>query len=65
LGAVPSPNVSIRPSPEAILRPRPGERLLEIGLGVSIHALSIAAASAPNGILDGLDIQRVGACQAN
>jgi ubiquinone/menaquinone biosynthesis C-methylase UbiE len=40
-----------------ILEPRPGERLLEIGPGVGIHALPIAASLAPGGILDVLDVQ--------
>jgi SAM-dependent methyltransferase len=43
---------------KAILQPRPGERLLEIGPGVGIHAVPIAAALAPDGILDVLDVQR-------
>lgn len=43
---------------QTILQPRPGERLLEIGPGVGIHALPIAAALAPDGILDVLDVQR-------
>ena len=40
-----------------ILDPRPGERLLEIGPGVGIYALPIAAAVAPGGTIDALDIQ--------
>lgn len=41
----------------AILQPRPGERVLELGPGVGIYALPIAAALAPHGRLDVLDIQ--------
>ena len=40
-----------------MLQPRPGERVLEIGPGVGIHALPIAAALAPGGTLDALDVQ--------
>jgi ubiquinone/menaquinone biosynthesis C-methylase UbiE len=43
---------------KAILRPRPGERLLEVGPGVGIHALPVAAALAPDGVLHVLDVQR-------
>jgi SAM-dependent methyltransferase len=42
----------------AILQPRPGERLLEIGPGVGIHALPVGAALVPDGFLHVLDIQR-------
>ena len=42
---------------KAILRPRPGERLLEVGPGVGIHALPVAAALAPGGTLDVMDVQ--------
>jgi ubiquinone/menaquinone biosynthesis C-methylase UbiE len=42
---------------KAILRPRPGERLLEVGPGVGIHALPVAAALAPDGVLDVVDVQ--------
>jgi hypothetical protein len=38
---------------KAILQPRPGERLLEIGPGVGIHALPVGAALAPDGISGG------------
>lgn len=41
-----------------ILDPRPGERILEIGPGTGIHALPVAAALLPNGILDVLDVQQ-------
>jgi SAM-dependent methyltransferase len=40
-----------------ILQPRNGERILEIGPGVGVHALSIAAALRPDGVLDVLDVQ--------
>ena len=43
---------------KAILQPQPGERLLEIGPGVGIHALPIGAALAPDGILHVLDVQQ-------
>lgn len=51
-----------RPSQSAgqlarILQPRSGERLLEIGPGIGTHALPIASALAPDGILDVLDVQ--------
>jgi SAM-dependent methyltransferase len=41
----------------AILAPAPGERVLEIGPGIGVHALPIAAALAPGGRLDALDVQ--------
>jgi SAM-dependent methyltransferase len=41
-----------------ILQPRRGERILEIGPGVGIHALPIAASLQPDGVLDVLDIQQ-------
>lgn len=41
-----------------ILEPQPGERILEIGPGIGIHALSVAAMLQPNGILEVLDIQQ-------
>jgi ubiquinone/menaquinone biosynthesis C-methylase UbiE len=43
---------------KAILQPRPGELLLEIGPGVGIHALPVGAALVPDGILHVLDVQR-------
>jgi SAM-dependent methyltransferase len=43
---------------KAILQPRPGERLLEIGPGVGIHALPVGTAVAPDGTLHVLDVQR-------
>ena len=47
-------------SPERLRRsllPRAGERVLEIGPGVGIHALSMAARLLPEGVLDVLDAQ--------
>lgn len=41
-----------------ILQPRSGERILEIGPGVGVHALPIAASLLPNGVLDVLDVQQ-------
>ena len=41
-----------------ILRPQSGERVLEIGPGVGVHALPIAASLLPSGVLDVLDVQR-------
>jgi SAM-dependent methyltransferase len=43
---------------KAILQPQPGERVLEIGPGVGIHALPVGAAVAPERILHVLDVQR-------
>jgi SAM-dependent methyltransferase len=40
-----------------ILQPQSGERILEVGPGVGVHALPIAAALLPSGVLDVLDIQ--------
>lgn len=40
-----------------ILEPRAGERMLEIGPGVGIYSLPIAAALAPDGTLEALDVQ--------
>jgi SAM-dependent methyltransferase len=41
-----------------ILEPRAGERILEIGPGVGIYSLPIAAELRPAGVLDALDVQR-------
>jgi SAM-dependent methyltransferase len=41
-----------------ILEPRSGERILEIGPGVGVHAQAIAAALRPDGVLDVLDVQQ-------
>jgi SAM-dependent methyltransferase len=40
-----------------ILEPRGGERMLEIGPGVGIHSVPVAAALAPGGSLDVVDVQ--------
>jgi len=41
-----------------ILQPRGGEHLLEIGPGIGTHALPIASALVPDGVLDVLDVQQ-------
>jgi len=41
-----------------ILEPRIGERVLEIGPGIGIHALPVASSLAPHGTLDVLDVQQ-------
>jgi precorrin-6B methylase 2 len=41
-----------------VLQPRSGERILELGPGVGVHALPIAAALRPDGVLDVLDAQQ-------
>lgn len=41
-----------------ILQPQRRERILEVGPGVGIHALPVASALAPDGILDALDVQQ-------
>ncbi|MEW5864101.1 MAG: methyltransferase domain-containing protein [Pseudomonadota bacterium] len=41
-----------------VLRPVPGERVLEVGPGIGVHALPVARALQPGGILDVIDIQR-------
>ncbi len=43
---------------QRILQPRRGERVLEIGPGVGVHALPIAASLRPDGVLDVLDAQQ-------
>jgi SAM-dependent methyltransferase len=40
-----------------VLRPQPGEQILEIGPGVGIHALPVASALLPHGVLHVLDVQ--------
>ena len=41
-----------------LLQAHGGERILEIGPGVGVHAIPIAAALQPNGALDVLDVQQ-------
>ena len=41
-----------------VLQPRSGERILEIGPGVGVHALPVASQLLPDGVLDVLDIQQ-------
>jgi ubiquinone/menaquinone biosynthesis C-methylase UbiE len=40
-----------------LLEPRSGERVLEVGPGVGIYSLPIAATLAPGGVLEALDVQ--------
>jgi SAM-dependent methyltransferase len=40
-----------------LLAPRPGERIFELGPGVGVHALPVAAALSPSGTLHVLDAQ--------
>lgn len=40
-----------------ILDPRSGERLLEVGAGIGVHAFPVAAALGPGGTLNVLDVQ--------
>jgi ubiquinone/menaquinone biosynthesis C-methylase UbiE len=41
-----------------VLQPRSGEHILEVGPGIGVHALAIASALLPNGVLDVLDVQQ-------
>src|SRR5262245_18022581 len=41
-----------------VLQPRSGERILEVGPGIGVHALPIADALLPDGVLDVLDVQQ-------
>ena len=41
-----------------ILQPRSGERILEIGPGIGIHACPVALSLAPTGTLDVIDVQQ-------
>jgi len=41
-----------------ILEPRSGERMLEIGPGIGVHALAVASSLAPAGTLDVFDVQQ-------
>jgi SAM-dependent methyltransferase len=43
---------------QRILGPRSGERMLEVGPGVGVHALPVAASLRPDGVLDVLDVQQ-------
>lgn len=43
---------------QRILEPSPGEHILEIGPGIGVHAMAVARALRPNGVLDVLDIQQ-------
>ena len=43
---------------KTLLNPRAGERMLELGPGIGVHALPIATALASGGRLDVLDIQQ-------
>lgn len=43
---------------QRLLQPRSGERILEIGPGVGIHAIPIASALQPDGVLHVLDVQQ-------
>lgn len=42
---------------DAVLRPRPGERVLEVGPGTGLQSLHVAPQLGPEGRLDVLDIQ--------
>ena len=41
-----------------LLRPLAGERILEIGPGVGVHAIPVAEALRPDGVLEALDMQQ-------
>ena len=41
-----------------VLEPRPGERILEVGPGVGVHALVIAKALQPDGVIDVIDVEQ-------
>ncbi|MFE1849367.1 class I SAM-dependent methyltransferase [Streptomyces sp. NPDC002387] len=43
---------------DAVLQPRPGERILEIGPGTGLQSLHVAPQPGPEGRLDVLDIQQ-------
>jgi ubiquinone/menaquinone biosynthesis C-methylase UbiE len=42
----------------AVLRPRPGERLLEVGVGTGYYSLDLAESVSPGGTLELFDLQR-------
>jgi hypothetical protein len=39
-----------------MLEPRAGERIFELGPGIGVHALPVAASLVPSGMLDVLDV---------
>jgi SAM-dependent methyltransferase len=41
-----------------ILEPQGGERILEIGPGIGVHAVPVASSLAPHGVLDVFDVQQ-------
>jgi SAM-dependent methyltransferase len=41
-----------------ILEPQNGERILEIGPGIGVHAVPVASSLAPDGVLDVFDVQQ-------
>jgi ubiquinone/menaquinone biosynthesis C-methylase UbiE len=41
-----------------ILEPRNGERILEVGPGIGIHAVPVAESLGPDGTLDVIDVQQ-------
>ena len=43
---------------DAVLRPRPGERMLELGPGTGLQALHVAPQLGPDGRLDIMDVQQ-------
>ncbi|GAA0325483.1 hypothetical protein GCM10010302_75760 [Streptomyces polychromogenes] len=43
---------------DAVLQPRPGERILEVGPGTGLQSLHVAPQLGPAGRLDVLDIQQ-------
>jgi SAM-dependent methyltransferase len=52
------PRGFLAPEPlKKLLEPRAGERILELGPGIGVHAIPVAAVLAPDGRLDVLDIQ--------
>ena len=53
------PRGFLAPGPlKKLLEPRAGERILELGPGIGVHAIPVAAVLAPDGRLDVLDIQQ-------
>jgi ubiquinone/menaquinone biosynthesis C-methylase UbiE len=41
-----------------LLEPRSGERILDVGPGIGIHAVPVAESLAPDGFLDVIDVQQ-------